>query len=171
MHGCCERPPPRRRARGATLIELVLTIVVLSVALVGVLAVSRVNTARSADPVLLTQAQAVARAYLEEVLLRDYVDPDGSDAGETRATFDDVDDYHGLAANGCTAVSAACPAAGSCACDQFGEPVDALSGYQVSVAVSADTLNGAAARRVDVTVTHPGLAGVAVALSGYRASY
>ena len=34
----------------------------------------------------------------------------------------DVDDYHALAASGCTSTSAACPVAGDCPCDQFGAP-------------------------------------------------
>ena len=159
------------RQRGATLIELVMTMVVVSVAVAAVLLVLQQTTARSADPAIQAQAQSIATAYLEEILQREYADPDGSEAGETRATYDDVDDYHALAGNGCVVTSAACPTLGSCACDQFGNPVAALAGYTVSVNVATTTLNGATARRVDVTVGHARFPDLSLALSGYRGAY
>ena len=159
------------RQAGTTLIELIMTMVIVSVAVAAVLLVLQQGVARSADPAIQAQAQSIATAYLEEILQRDYADPDGSEAGETRATFDDVDDYHALAANGCTATSAACPALGSCACDQFGSPIAPLAGYTVSVNVAAGTLNGATARRVDVTVGHARFPDLALAVSGYRSDY
>jgi len=157
--------------RGFTLVEMVVSIVVLSVGLLGVLSALSFSTAHSADPMLDTQGRAVAEAYLEEILLRAYADPDGNEAGEARSTFDDVDDYDALAANGCTATSAACPTAGECPCDQLGEPLDGLAGYRVAVATVGTSLNGAPAWRVDVTVTHVRDAGLRVALSGYRTQY
>jgi MSHA pilin protein MshD len=161
----------QRRHAGLTLIELVITIVVLAPGLLGVLAMMSFATARSADPVLDTQGRAIAEAYLEEILLRAYADPDGSEAGESRATWDDVDDYDALAANGCTAVSAACPVLGACACNQFGEPFDALQDYLVAVDTVATTLNGAPAWRVDVAVTHARAPKLRITLSGFRTSY
>lgn len=157
--------------RGVTLIELVMTMLVISIAVAGVLGVLQQATARSADPAILAQAQAIAEAYLDEILQRDFADPDGVEAGETRATYDDVDDYHALAANGCATVSAACPVAGNCACDQFGAPVDALSGFTVAVSVTAATLAGAPSRRVDVSVGHTRFPNLALSLAGYRTDY
>ncbi len=165
------RSPVSSATSGFTLIEMVVTILVLSVALLGVLSVMSFSTARSADPMLDTQGRAVAEAYLEEILLRAYADPDGSEAGESRATFDDVDDYDGLAANGCSSTSAACPALGDCPCDQLGLPLDGLDGYRVAISTSASSLNGAPALLVDVTVTHVRDASLRVALSGYRTQY
>lgn len=161
----------RRRQRGVTLVELVMTMVVISLAVAGVLGVLQQATAKSADPAITAQAQAVAESYLDEILQRAYADPDGVEAGENRASYDDVDDYHALAANGCIATSAACPVPGSCACDQFGAPVDALSGYTVAVSVTATTLAGATAKRVDVSVGHARFADLSLSLSGYRADY
>jgi len=163
--------PPGARQRGATLVELVLAIVIVAVGVAGILQVLTFNTAQSGDPVPVTQAHAVAQSYLEEILLREFADPDGSEAGEDRATYDDVDDYDGLADNGCLTTSAACPALGDCACDQFGDPIDALPAYNVSVDVVSTPLNGVPALRVDVRVTHDVHADVNLTLSGFRTNF
>ncbi len=160
----------RRTAGGFTLIELVMAIVIISIALTGILLVMNENAARSADPMIRTQAHGVAQAYLEEILLQAYADPDGSDAGETRPSFDDVDDYDGLASNGCTAATPACPL-GSCACDQLGNPIAALADYQVSVSVVPATLNGVPAKRITVTVSNSRAPGISASLTGYRTEY
>ncbi len=157
--------------RGFTLVEMVIAIVVISVGLGSVLMTFNQNTARSADPMLLTQARAVAQAYLEEILLKDYATGAGPEAGETRPAFDDVDDYNGLAVNGCLATSAQCPNLGDCACNQDGDPLPGLTGYQVTVAVTADLINGTAGMRADVRVRHVSAEIVDVMISGYRTSY
>jgi len=160
-----------RCERGMSLVELVMAIVIVSAALSGVLLTFDFGTARSADPMLQTQAQSVARAYLEEIIGQAYDDPDGNESGEVRATFDDVDDYHALSNNGCVATSSACPSLGDCACDQLGQPVDELPDYVVAVTVSNTTLGAVAARRVDVLVTHAVNPDLRVNFSGYRTSY
>lgn len=145
--------------------------VVIGVAVAGVLRVMSLVTASSAEPLFQVQAHAIAQSYLEEILLRDFSDPDASEAGEDRSSYDDVDDYDALANNGCLTTSAACPALGDCACDQFGDPIDALPGYNVNVNVNAVVLNAAPALRVDVTVTHDRIADVNVTLTGHRTNY
>lgn len=159
----------RQGIHGSTLVELVVTIVVIGVGLAGVLLVMDRSTRASAGPILEHQGLAVAEAYLEEILLRKYTDPNGTELGETRPTFDDVDDYNGLMNNGCISTTSACPTLGSCACDQNGDPLSALRGYVVNVQVAATTLNGVTAQRVEVRVTNP--VGVDVTLSGYRTNY
>ncbi len=163
-------------SQGATLVELVITIMVVSVALAGVLAVININARTSADPMVEHQSIAIAEAYLEEILTKEFTDPDGSEVGENRASFDDVSDYHNLANNGCIATTAACPALGSCACDQNGNPIDGLQGYTVNVQVmsvdlvgTAVTISAANVRRVQVTVTPP--LGEPVVIGGYRTNY
>lgn len=163
-----------RRQQGLTLIELVISIVVISIALTAILSVMNRTTASSADPMVRAQAVAIAEGYLEEILLQSYLDPDGSEAGENRATFDDVDDYHNLANNGCLVATAQCPL-GSCPCDQNGNPNNNLPGYTISVSAVDDgsSLNGLAnnrAKRVDVTVQDLGGA-TTVVISGYRSCY
>jgi len=144
------------RERGATLIELVIAIVVIAIAASAVLGVLSRSVGRSADAMVLAQAVSVAEAYLEEISLKSYADPDGVDGEALRTDFDDVDDYNGLVDNG--------------ARDQFGAALASLSAYTVTVTVATSAaLAGvpvADAERVDVQVTHPG--NVTVRLSGYK---
>lgn len=172
--------PYAKTQRGATLVELVVSIVVIAIGLVGVLTVMDRVTRSSGDPMVDQQAIAVAEAYLEEILLKAYDEAGatgnaegapGPDAGETdRTLFNDVNDYHNLANNGCVTTTAACPTLGSCACDQNGNPISSLRGYSVTVQIdTAATLNGVPAARVQVGVTAP--SGVSVALGGYRTNY
>ncbi len=141
--------------RGATLIELVISIVVIAIAASAVLGVLSSSVGRSADAMVMSQAVAVAEAYLEEISLKPFVDPDGVDGEATRAAFDDVDDYNGLVDSG--------------ARDQFDTPLAPLTQYTVAVTVVPSAgLTGVplgAAERIDVQVTYPG--GV-VALTGYK---
>lgn len=145
-----------------TLIEVIVTIVVVSIASVALM--SFANMVRgSADPVIQQQATTIAEAYLEEILLRSFNDPQGgetgTDEGEAgRAEYDDVKDYRSLAAG---------PAA-----DQFGNPVAALAAYTVTVNVTNTTLGGipaADALRVDVSVSHAAISNIL--LSGFRTRY
>jgi MSHA pilin protein MshD len=141
---------------GVTLIELVVAIVVIAIAASAVLGVLSRSVGRSADAMVLAQAVSVAEAYLEEISLKSYADPDGVDGEAMRTDFDDVDDYNGLVDNG--------------ARDQFGAALASLSAYTVTVTVATSAaLTGvpaADAERVDVQVTHPG--NITVRLSGYK---
>ncbi len=109
------------RERGVTLIELVISIVVIAIAASAVLGVLSRSVGRSADSMVMSQAVAIAEAYLEEITLRPFADPDGVDGEVNRADFDDVDDYNGLVDVG--------------ARDQFGAAIAALSQYTVAVTV------------------------------------
>ncbi len=156
-----------RGERGVTLVELVISMVVIGIALGGILLVMNYTTARSADPLIQHQGVAIAEAYLEEILTRAYdedavpgtADTEGAwgpDAGEgSRDLYDDVNDYQGLSDVG--------------ARDQTGAAIAGLTAYTVQVAVVAAPLNGAPAARVEVTVTHG--SGFSLAVSGYRANY
>jgi MSHA pilin protein MshD len=145
-----------RRERGATLIELIIAIVVISIAASAVLGVLSSTVGRSADAMVLSQAVAIAEAYLEEISLKSFADPDGVDGEATRAGFDDVDDYDGLVDLG--------------ARDQFGAALAPLSQYTVTVTVAATTalagVPGGDAERIDVRVSYPGNG--LVALTGYK---
>ena len=148
-----------RRQRGVTLIELVVAIAIVAIAVGGVLGAIAVISSRSADAMVQQQAVAIAQAYLDEILQRWVVDPNGTPANTGRGSWDTVDQYNGLVDVG--------------ARDQYGSAIAPLSGYTVSVAVSASgALTGiasSAARRIDVTVTHA--PNVTVVLTGYRTSY
>lgn len=162
-----------RSQHGFTLIETIISIVVIGIALAGLAAVFGLGFARGADPLRERQALAIAEAYLEEALLQPYADPDsGAVCGApeaNRAIFDDACDYNALANNGCIAVTAACPL-GTCACDQNGIPIDALAGFGITMAVGNTTLGppNVNALRVAVSVTTPG--GITpLQLVGYKA--
>jgi MSHA pilin protein MshD len=185
----CARPRRtagrRAWARGLTMIELVIFMIVLSAALAGVLRVFMQATVASADPALARQALAVAESLLEEVQLMPFTFCDGDDINVTSASstlgcaglaeaagaeagegryatpqFDHVNDYHGLSMAGINDIS--------------GSAVAGLSGYNASVTVAAAALGSIAAPsgdalRITVTVTGPG--GTSVTLDGYRARY
>ncbi len=180
----CRAPAGRRRvhARGLTLVELIVFIVIVSGALAGVLSVFLPATTASVDPLLRRQALAIAESLLEEVQLMPftYCDPDdanletatssagcaglvqglGPNAGETRfgpLQFDNVGDYAGYSMNGIV--------------DITNTAVAGLSGYSASVAVSATALGSLTAASGDallirVSVNAPG--GVSVVLDGVR---
>lgn len=133
--GACEA-----RARGFTLMETIVAIVVIGVGLAGVLSVFNVNVRNSADPVVRKQLMAVAEEMLEEIALRPYTGASKeSDAGCGRSTFDDVSDYHLSPAN-------------RQVCDVEGVAIAALSGYTLDVTVTDTTLEGVPAKRIEVVV-------------------
>ncbi len=160
----------RGAQRGVSLLELILAIVVIGISLAAVLTVYSVAAQHSADPMVRQQAQLVAEAYLEEVLLKKFYDPDTSTvcpaAEGARANYDNVCDYNGI---------------NQAPTDQFGNAIATLAGYNVQVTVTTNNTvnlngltNGPAADeirvlRVDITVTGPDNA--IATLSGYRTNY
>lgn len=141
---------------GITLIEMILSMVIISMALTGILTVMNLTVSHSADPVIQHQAMAIAESYLEEVLLLAYNDPDGVDGEVSRSLFDDVDDYDGLNDTGVH--------------DHLGNPVASLSNYNISISVPAvvTLTGGVLAKKVTVSVTG---VGINFHLVSYRADY
>lgn len=169
-----------RRCAGVTLIELVASIVIVAVATVGLMTVVAATVGRSADPLVESQAQAVAQAYLDEVTQAGFCDPDydpdgnpatgcrqectasacqagcggsGFGAEGARAGFDDICDYAALNDVG--------------ARDRLGAALAGLGNYTVNVQVHdvgvalgspALTSDAGQVLRVDVTVSHEALA-------------
>ena len=174
------------KARGFTLIELVISIVILAIGVAAFTQMMNASTVASVDPMIRQQAHAIAQSYLEEVMLNPFCDPNlstdcpafctgasicstcGGTASpapaESRANYDDVCDYNGLSNTG--------------ARNQFDAAIAALSSYNVTVTVddSGVSLNGLSSAngevvRVDVNVTHATNPDVDVTLSGYRTNY
>jgi MSHA pilin protein MshD len=177
---------PHAGARGFTLVELLIFIVVIAAAIAGVLRVFTEATSRSADPAVRRQALAIAESLLEEVQLMPFTfcdsedanvetagagsacaggaDGNGPEAGETRFTtppFDHVNDYHGYTM-------------GSGIVDITNAAVAGLAGYAASVSVAPAALGSITAAsgdalRITVTVTGPG--NTSLTLDGYRSRH
>lgn len=130
------------KQRGMTLIELVISIVVIAIAVSAVLGVLTANVGRSADAMIVSQAASIAEAYAEEIALKPFADPDGASGESARADFDDAGDYDGLVDSG--------------AVDQFGNAIPELDDYTVSVSVTPSSalpgVDSADALRIDVRV-------------------
>ena len=150
------------RARGMTLIELIVAIVIVGIGLAGVLLTFTTTVRHSADPMVRKQMTAIADEMMEEILLKPFAvtAPNPPFAGCARLAFNDVRDY-----NGYSSVNI---------CDIDGTTV--LNGYNVSVSVSPPAaspvpLSGVAATdqlTVRVNVTHES---ESYSLIGWRTCY
>jgi MSHA pilin protein MshD len=145
----------RHAQRGFTLVEMVIAIVVIGVGVAGVMLAFSSAVRGSGDPVVQHQLLALAEEMLEEVQLKPYaVAANAAPAGCARDTFNDVRDYAGYSK----------PA---CAVD--GTPIGGLTGYTVSVAVSATPLAGVGeALRIEVTAAR---GSDALKLVGWRTNF
>ena len=169
--------------RGFTLVEIIVVIIVFSIAAVGVLGTYQQTMRHANDPVHNARAVKLAQAYLEEILGKRFDENGGQggvprcgsadagsqlcsgafgpDGGEgSRDLFDDVDDYDGLDIPTAT--------------DAQGNVLTGYTGYRVQVqVVNAGNelvgLNNVEAKRVDITVTTP--RGYDFNFSGYRVNY
>lgn len=172
-----------RRQSGVTLIELVLFIVIVSVAVVGILSVMNLTTQRSADPMIRKQAVAIAESLMEEIQLQSFTwcdpqtDPNAATVANAAACtvpqglgptgtqtryldprFDNVGDYHGFTMNGVHDIN--------------NTAIGGLGAYNAVVAITQEAQGGIAAAdslRINVTVTPPN--GDAITLTGYRFRY
>ena len=143
---------------GFTLLEILVTIIVLAIAGSALLGVYTNLIARSADPIIQEQALAIAEAYMEEIRLKPFNDPDGVDGEGNRALYDDVDDYNGLIDVG--------------AADQTGTAVIGLNDYTVDVdvtGVALATIGSANSLRIDIEVSHPAID--PIRLKSFRVNY
>jgi MSHA pilin protein MshD len=177
--------------RGISLVELIMFIVIVSVALAGILLVMNVTAKSSADPLVHKQALAIAESLLEEVELQPftYCDPnDVNAASAVNATSCSagMDQNKGGAAlttptpNSETRYSTSDPFDNVADYGNFNMPTImditntsvGLTGYTASIAVARNGLAGLpadAALLITVTVTGPD--GKSLVLDGIRARY
>lgn len=145
------------RQRGITLIELIVTIVIIGIALAGVLGVLSATASRSANSFVDDEATLVAESYLNEILDK----PFSTDATVSSCARLDMysGNYDKLSNAGVQ--------------DVCGNSVSNLGGYNVTVSVAASTL-GPPGKRVPakqselVTVAVTAPSGDTIRLSGYR---
>lgn len=168
----------RSRQQGVTLVELVISIVIMSVAMVGVLSAFGFGVSRSADPLWQNKSLKLAQLYLDEILAKPYDDntpvgglPEvaapscaalGRESGETaRINFDDVDDYNGTDDSPPVSLVGALDAS--------------YTAYRVTVTVTCDSANVVSAsgvnhaKKILVTVTPPEQA--AMSFAAYKGNF
>jgi len=141
-----------RRQRGVTLIELIMFIVIVSVALASIMAVMRMTTANSADPLRRKQALMIAEGLIEEVRSAGFTlcDPSSADFDtQTDPTLCAVRENWGQAAP---------------------EPVnprpfDNVNDYVTQPNVATNAFNNAAGVLLDVTGQPVGVAGYTATLT------
>jgi MSHA pilin protein MshD len=182
--------------RGISLIELIMFIVIVSVALAGILLVMNTVTRGSADPLIHKQALAIAESMLEEVELMPFTfcDPDdpvagldttldttfctapaggeaiGPESAETRyhltTPYDNVNDYNGFSMPAGAILDITTANTG-------------LNGYTLKrIVIAPVALSGIAATDASgtpqvllITVTVTGPDNVDVVVQGYRTRY
>lgn len=174
MRNTARRYGRLRFQQGVTLIELVISIVILSIAMVAVMNSFSVTMKHSADPLWRNKTLKLAQLYLDEILAKNYdhstpvggvplvaspsctatyLGPDSPGGTlETRAVFNDVDDYDQY---GITDPDDARPTSLTGALDS------SYSSYSVTVSVECDggtvAASGAShAKKVTVSITPPG---------------
>ena len=192
---CPENNVRAAAQRGLSLIELILFIMIISVALAGILLVMQRVTASSADPLLRKQALAIAESLMEEVQLMPFTFCDPDDANSTTASNSTIG-----AAGGCATLSedtAIDPEAGESRYsstspfdnvsdyhnfsmnagngglrDINNNAIANLSAYNASIVIRRAAFNGMAASdalHITVSVTAPN--GEQIQIDGYRTRY
>lgn len=146
-----------KSVQGMSLVEMIITIVIVSVALVASLQAFSVLSGRSSDVMVQTRALDLAQLYIDEILSHRFDEATGvygtptytgacriTDDLESREDYDDVDDFN-LISNETPALIDA-----SLAAD--------YAGYTVSVSVTCDDsigVNTDGAKLIQVTITDP----------------
>ena len=152
-----------RKNKGFTLIELIVSMVVISVSLVGTLLAFDAATKTSGKPVVTHQLVSIARSYAEEVLTKEFPTtlPCPSPPA-SRLNYTNICDYNNLTDNGVK--------------DHTGASVSGLEKYNVSVSLDTATASlstltsGTEVVRIDISVNLDGEIG-GTNLSVYKTKY
>jgi len=156
------------KQRGISLVELIMFIVIVSVALAGILLVMNVTTKSSADPLVRKQALAAAESLLEEIELQDFNPATGAvlvgtvTQGNRASAYHIVSDYQGFATTGIYTVDGIAPIA------KLGN-YNITSVSVANAALGSITSGSGNAVLITVTVTDP--QGNQIAIDGYRTAY
>ena len=161
----------RRFMWSFTLVEAVMSLIIVSVMFVAALSTVGASRLSQHKFSLGSRAQLLAESLMTEILRQDYQDPNGQsvfgcetgESSSTRADFDDVDDYNGWSS--------------SPPVNKDGTLIPDLTGWTRSVTVEwVEPLNVTQVRlyetnvkRITVTVSYDGI--TLVSLAGIRSSY
>lgn len=151
----------RTNARGVTIIELIIAMVITSIAVTGVLLAFTTSITHSADPMIDAQALAIAEAYMDEILAKPVAGGSGCNPNDefSRPTCASVTDYGSASQE---------------PMDQLGDSIEDLSDYRVTVSVGAGAvaLGADAIGTGDATVTVTVTRGTrSLTLRGYKVDY
>lgn len=178
----------KKSEQGVTLVELILAIVIISIASIALLQTLGFQTRSNVEPVIQVQSQLLARQYLEEVMSKPFFDPDAdpridptltqaevvaSIADQTqsgapaRLAWNNIAEYDGYSAS---------------IVDVSGSAITGLASYSVTIDVdtSAGLSLGGLSNSANATcpaiiaaiaVTIVDARGQSTSLTGYRTSY
>ena len=164
--------PIANKQKGVTLIELIISMVVLSIIMVAMFEAMATISRNSADPMLRAQSLSIAQSYMEEIQSKSYLDPTTNSwcgvsvptdtSRSSRERFDDICDYQSLT--------------DSVVRDLNNDPIAQLSDYQVNITVTNDAsvnLEGLLGTNEDsalITITVSAPDNQNIQLSMYRAN-
>jgi MSHA pilin protein MshD len=169
----CAAPDRPARQRGTSLVEVIIFILIVSIAVVAVVNTLTLAVRQSGDPLVQRQALGIAESLIQEIDAQPYAQKDpynptgpddaiGPEAGETRAgsplPFDNPNDYSGYSENGVVAPN--------------GTAVPGLESYSASVVATQQAMGNVPASDgllVVVTATAPD--GQPVTMTTFRAMY
>jgi MSHA pilin protein MshD len=172
------------KQQGVTLVELVISIVIISIAMVAMMSSFSLSMSHSADPLWRNKALKLGQLYLDEILAKKYAElspigglpfVESSDSGcanlgpdgtETRATYDDVDDYHGITDSVPTSLTAPLDSSYD---DYRIDITVACDGDDVGALAEAGGDDNSHAKIITVTVTPPNQSPITFA--AYKGNY
>lgn len=133
---------PRPVARGFTLVEMLLAIVIIGIGVAGVMMAFSSTVKNSSDPVVSKQLLAIAEEMIEEVELKPFKSCMAkTGAGCARAGFNQISDYDNYTTT-------------NQICDIDGDPIAALAGYSMLVKTDAVAIGGvSSALKISVTAS------------------
>jgi MSHA pilin protein MshD len=161
------------RAGGTTLVEVILFILIVSIAVTAVVNALSVAVRASSDPLVQRQTLAIAESLIQEIDSQPYAQKDpynptgpddaiGPETGETRAgsplPFDNPNDYSGYSETGIVAPD--------------GTSIPGLGSYSASVTAAQQAMgNVPSSDGLLVVVTATGPDGQSFTLTSFRARY
>jgi MSHA pilin protein MshD len=167
------RGEPPRRVGGTTLVEVIIFMLIVSIAVSAVVNGLTAAVKASSDPLMLRQTLAIAESLIQEIDSQPYAQKDpynpsgpddaiGPETGETRSgtplPFDNPNDYSGFTEAGIVAPD--------------GTSISGLGSYSASVSATQQAMGSVpSSDGLLVVVTATGPDGQSISLTTFRARY